>query len=208
MRRALVKPHLRIAGVDDGPFTRRRAFAPLIAVILSTPDELEGVRVGRVRVDGNDATRSIEQLLRSADQWDGVRAVLLDGVAFGGFNVVDIDELARRLDRPVVALTRRPPDFPSIRAALAKYFPRDARSRWARLTARPLFRVPTPGEPLWAACAGVTRADALALIARATRRGYWPEPLRWARIVGRAVGRPAMGPRRPAVRGRRRASTP
>jgi endonuclease V-like protein UPF0215 family len=175
----------------------------LVAVIVSTPDDLEGVRVGRVQVDGTDATRAIAALLTSADQWEGVRAVLLDGVAFGGFNVVDLDALARRLGRPVVALTRRPPDFPKIRAALDTYFPKDARIRWARLRAHRLFEVPTAGAPILAACAGCTRADATALIHRATRRGYWPEPLRLARLVGRAVGRP-IGP----ARRRRRAAIP
>jgi len=208
LRRALTKPHLRVAGIDDGPFRRRQRYAPLAAVVLSTPDELEGVRVGRVRVDGTDATSAIGALLRATDQWEGVRAVLLDGVAFGGFNVVDLSVLARATGRPVIALTRRPPRFAEIRAALAKYFPRDRRARWARLTARPLFRVPTQGEPLWAACAGCSRAEALRVIQKATRRGYWPEPLRYARLVGRAVGRP-VGTRLPGPGRRRpRAATP
>lgn len=208
MRRALAKPHLRLAGVDDGPFRRRQRYAPLVAVVLSMPDELEGVRIGRVRVDGTDATAAIAALVTSTEPWEGVRAVLLDGVAFGGFNVVDLDALSDRLDRPVIAVTRRPPDFARIRAALSKYFPRDARQRWARLRARPLFRVPTAGEPLLAACAGCARSDALRVIARATRRGYWPEPLRWAHVISRAVGRPAPPLGAPARPRRRRAATP
>jgi uncharacterized protein len=179
-----------------------------VAVVVSTPDELEGVRVGRVRVDGTDATGAIATLLRSTDQWEGVRAVLLDGIAFGGFNVVDLEVFSVRLDRPVIALTRRPPEFEKIRSALATYFPRDARRRWRHLTARPLFAVRTSGVPILAACAGCTRAQARAVIERATRRGFWPEPLRWARLIGRAIGRPPTPTARGPVRRGGRAAHP
>ena len=43
-------------------------------------------------------------------QFDGhVRAVLLNGIAFGGFNVVDIHALAEALARPVLVVARRAP---------------------------------------------------------------------------------------------------
>jgi len=48
----------------------------------------------------------------------GIRQVLLlNGIAFGGFNVVDIAALAAALERPVLVVARRPPRLGLIREA-------------------------------------------------------------------------------------------
>jgi uncharacterized protein len=200
LRRALAKTHLRLVAVDDGAFSRRQATAPIVALVWSSPDQIEGVALGRVEVDGRDATGRIVALVRSVRQFEGIRAVLLDGITMGGFNVVDLGRVARELGRPVVAVTRDPPDFDRIRAALWKYFPRDAATRWRRLRRHSLFLVPTGERPLRAAAVGCTESEARTLIRRATRRGHWPEPLRLAHLIAHAVG---TGPRPRTARSRR-----
>jgi endonuclease V-like protein UPF0215 family len=190
--------------VDDGAFARTDTYAPIAAVVLSAPDYVEAVRAFRVRVDGRDATTRVVALVRATGPLAGVRALLLDGAVLGGFNVLDLDTLHRRLGLPVVALTRRPPEFARIRAALVKWFPRDARRRWGLLTAHRLFRVPTAGRPILAAAVGCSRADAVRLVERTTVRGYWPEPLRLAHLIASAGRTTAAGDRTikggPAVR--------
>ena len=153
---------------------------------MTLPDRLEAVRVGRVRVDGQDATARVARLIAQLPGRDGVRAVLLDGAVVGGFNVVDLDAVARAAGVPVVAVTRRPPDFARIRAALRRWFPRTAARRWAVLRRHRLVRVPTGGVPLWAAAAGCPTRDAIRLVRRCAVRGYWPEPLRLAHLVASA----------------------
>lgn len=187
--------------MDDGPFTRRDRHAPIAAVFVASPAAVDGLAVGRVEVDGRDATAAIIALVRGSPHWDGVRAVVLDGVAVGGFNVIDRATLARALGRPVIAVTRRPPDRAAIRLALRTYFPTDARRRWHLVEAAPLFRVPTGGRPILASAVGCTRAEAIAVLARVTVRGYWPEPLRLARLVAQAVARG------PTARSRRGSAT-
>lgn len=180
--------------MDDGAFARTDTHAPIAAVVLSAPDYVEAVRTGRVRVDGRDATARVVALVRATGPVEGVRALLLDGAVLGGFNVLDLDALHRALGLPVVALTRRPPEFARIRAALAKWFPRDAGRRWGLLTAHRLFRVPTAGRPLLATAVGCSRADAVRLVKRTTVRGFWPEPLRLAHLIASA-GRPMSATR-------------
>ena len=158
-------------------------------MVVSLPSEIEAVRVGSVEVDGTDATERIEQLIRETGHVADLRAVLLDGPVVGGFNVVDLDRLHRELGRPVICVTRREPDRKRIRSALAKWFPRDWRARWRTLSRHRLFAVPTGATPIRASVVGATRRDALALIARAARRGYWPEPLRLAHLVASARSR-------------------
>jgi endonuclease V-like protein UPF0215 family len=180
--------------VDDGAFSRGDRYAPLAAVALTLPEHVEAVRVSQVRVDGTDGTRRVVSLVRSLGPLEGVRAVLLDGAVVGGFNVLDLDAIARELALPVVAVTRRPPDFPRIRSALSKWFPRSAGARWKILRAHRLFPVPTGDRPIYATAVGCTRADAVHLLARATVRGYWPEPVRLAHLVASAGRRPSRRP--------------
>lgn len=188
MTRALAKPHLRVLGLDDGPFVRSARRAGLVGVVLSTPNYVEGILHTTVTVDGTDATNRILELLDGSPMVEGVRAILLDGIAVGGFNLVDLDRLHAVLGRPIVTVTRHAPDFASIRAALTKYFPKDAERRWQLVLAHPLFRLPMPeGNPLRVSAVGCTRAQASAVIRRATVRGNLPEPLRLARLVARAM---------------------
>ncbi|MGP8158191.1 MAG: DUF99 family protein [Thermoplasmata archaeon] len=175
-----------MVGVDDGAFARGDRYAPVAAVILTIPEHVEAVRTGRVRVDGTDGTRRVIALVRRLGPLEGVRAVLVDGAVVGGFNVLDLDALHERLGVPVVAVTRRPPEFSRIRAALRKWFPRSADARWSLLRAHRLFRVPTGGQPILAAAVGCSRADAALLVRRSTVRGHWPEPLRLAHLVASA----------------------
>jgi uncharacterized protein len=184
-----------VVGVDDGAFDREDRYAPVAAVALSLPEHVEAVRTSRVRVDGRDGTRRVVALVRSLGPLDGVRAILLDGAVVGGFNVLDLDALHRELDRPIVAVTRRAPEFARIRVALVKWFPKTANARWTLLRAHRLFRVPTGGQPIFAAAVGCSRRDAARLVQRSTVRGHWPEPLRLAHLVASAGRR--QRPRRP-----------
>lgn len=190
---------MRVIAVDDGAFTREDATAPLAAVVVSSPQDVEGVLLARVTVDGDDATETVVELLADSPHRVGARALLVDGIAVGGFNLLDLDRLSKQLELPVVSVTRRPPDYAKIRSALRTYFPRDFRSRWRRVRAHPLFRVPTAGQPILASAVGCARRDAIALLRRLAIHGYWPEPLRLAHLVAQAAGRassPARGTRR------------
>ncbi len=188
MRRAIGKAHPRLVGVDDGAFRRGDREAPIAAVVVALPDGIEAVGISRVTVDGRDGTARVRALVRAVSPPEGVRAVLIDGPVVGGFNVLDLGALHRALGVPVVAVTRRRPEFARIRAALAKWFPRSARARYALLRRHRLHRVPTAGTPIWAAASGCPGRDAVALVRRAMVRGYWPEPLRLAHLVASAAG--------------------
>ncbi len=191
MRRALGKPHFHVVGVDDGSFHREDAWAPVAAVSMAVPTRVEAVRVGRVRVDGDDATSEIARLVRASGGLGSVRAVLLDGAVVGGFNVIDLDRLHASLRVPIVAVTRHAPDFPAIHAALRKWFPRDAGVRWRRLRAHRLFRLPYADLPLLVAAVGCRRPEAAWLVRRTTVEGHVPEPVRLAHLIASA-GAPAV----------------
>lgn len=193
--------------MDDGAFRREDRWAPIAAVAVAAPDRVESVRVGRVRVDGRDATTEVLRLVRATGGLEGLHAVLLDGAVVGGFNVLDLDRIHRSLRVPIVAVTRVRPEFPAIRAALRKWFPRDAARRWTLLHRHRLFAMPRPGPPIFLTAVGCARADAARLIRRTVVRGHVPEPVRIAHLVASAGSLPAPPPdRRIMARGARRPS--
>jgi endonuclease V-like protein UPF0215 family len=199
LRRSLAKPHLRVIGIDDGPFTRRHRSAVVAAVAMTMPGTIDGLLTTRVRVDGTDGTDALISFLRRSPYLPGSRAILIDGISVAGFNVVDLSRLSRSLSRPVLSVTRRAPDLGAMRSAIEKYFPKDARRRFRLVRRhRPFAAIPRVGSP-WISIVGGSRQEARQLMARTTLVGQWPEPLRLAHLLARAAAE-AEGHRRTARR--------
>ena len=172
-----------VVGFDDGPFDRSRSGARVLLVgAVCARTRLDGVIAGEVRKDGTDATARVAALVRGS-QFDGhVRAVLLNGIAFGGFNVVDVQALAETLARPVLVVARRAPRLALIRDALAR-LPGGA-AKWR------LIERAGPMEPLggvFVQRAGLSPREALQLLAATTLHGNIPEPLRLAHLIAGGI---------------------
>lgn len=172
-----------VIGFDDGPFRREhRGDVPLIGVVCART-RVDGVLVGRVRRDGANATSAMASLLRDSPFHGHVQAVLLQGIAVAGFNVVDIHALADAVERPVVVVARRAPDLPSIRRALFARVPGAAR-KWRLIErAGPMERA---GE-VFVQRAGISLDHARDLLAATRLHGHLPEALRVAHLVAGAV---------------------
>src|SRR5438309_4774526 len=78
-------------GIDDGPFLSRRlggSTAPLVVAQLNGP-HLVKARVGRISVDGLDATTTALRMLSSLPLRDS--PILLAGATFAGFNIINLE---------------------------------------------------------------------------------------------------------------------
>jgi uncharacterized protein len=173
---------LRAVGFDDAPFTRGRRGPVGVAGVVCAGTRFEGLVWGRVRQDGWDATEVLIRLLAGGKFLPQLHLVLLDGIALGGFNVVDLAGLAGALDRPCAAVMRRPPDLGAVEAAVRR-LPRPARRLALIARAGPVHRV----GGFCFQVQGADPADAAAALARLTDRGAVPEALRLAHLVGAAV---------------------
>ena len=172
-----------VVGFDDGPFVRERRGAPVLLVgAVCARTRLDGVVSGRVRKDGADATARIAQLVRGS-QFDGhIRAVLLGGIAVGGFNVIDIHALAAELSRPVLVVARRLPRLTLIREALGK-LPRGV-GKWRLIEQAGAME---PVGNVFVQRAGLDIAEASGLLAATTLHGNMPEPLRLAHLIAGGI---------------------
>ncbi len=181
---------IRTVGFDDAPFRRGSRREVGVAGVVCAGTRFEGLVWCRIRQDGWNATDVLLALLSRSKFLPQLHLVLLDGIAMGGFNVIDLPRLAVGLRRPCLAVMRRPPDLAAVEAALRR-LPRSG----ARLE---VLRRAGPVHRSGGFVFQVQGADpdvAAAALARVTDRGAVPEALRLAHLVGAAVEKGESGRR-------------
>ncbi|RLF29032.1 MAG: hypothetical protein DRN08_00890 [Thermoplasmata archaeon] len=183
-----MKKQIRILGIDDSPFTFTDKYALVIGVVMRGGEYLECVLREQVAVDGNDATHVCCEMIKNTRHRRQLRAVMIDGVALGGFNIVDIDEIHQVTGVPVITVTRDKPDFEKIKAALKKNFD-DWRDRWETMSAGMLHIVETKHSPIYVKCSGLSIEKAKKIINLSTIRGVIPEPIRVAHLIASGISK-------------------
>ncbi len=169
-----------VIGIDDGPFTKQQETAPLIAALLEGP-HLQKVHATRIAVDGLDAT---EKALRLIRRWKPV-PILLSGVTFAGFNLIDPHILHRSYRVPVIVVVGSRPDNRAVKRALVKHFP-DWKRRWRIISSLgPLRTVRTSlrEPPIYFEFFGCSRREATSLLKAYSYISRLPEPIRVAGLV-------------------------
>ena len=179
----MARTFTNVVGFDDAPFSRDCRGDVAIFGVVCSRTRLDGLVTGPVRRDGVNATARIVELVSESRFREHVQAVLLDGIALAGFNVVDIHQVHRALGVPVLVVTRRPPDLAKIREALCTRVRGGAR-KWRRIErAGP----PEALRGLFVQRAGLDLQEAAGLIDATTLQGKLPEPLRLAHIIASGV---------------------
>jgi len=183
-----MKDQVRILGIDDSPFEFKDERALVVGALVRLPNYLEGVMRTEVTVDGTDSTDMLLEMGLRSRYRDQVKAVMLDGIALAGFNVVDVERLHSGLGVPVITVTRDRPDFGKMRSALKKHFD-DWESRYSKVTRLQLREIETKQKPIYATAAGVDWGEAVRLVRHSTVRGVVPEPIRVAHLISSAMVR-------------------
>jgi len=181
------KLDLNVVGVDDGSFPaaktdRDRA---LLLAVLMRRSRIRGIRFGTIKVDGTDAGPVLKSLVRTISS----DIVMLSGISFAGFNVIDISKLAHELKKPIIAVTGDRPDNRAVKKALKDHFP-DWESRWrsVRSAGRLYSCKPLKDEPkLYFEVKGATPDYARSIIMSTAVISRLPEPIRVARIIAKGL---------------------
>jgi len=185
----VVKPEIRVLGIDDGAFTpRTKGFAPIVGVVFRGGYWLDGVMHTKIRIDGLDATEEIGSMIVNSPHYKQLRVIMLNGVTFAGFNVVNIKLLNAETSLPVIVVSRDRPNFAEIHAAL-RHLP-DAEERWKAVQdAGELFEVHVKGKPAAAymEIAGISEKDARKIVTLTSTRSNIPEPLRVAHLIASGI---------------------
>jgi len=185
----IIKPEIRVLGVDDGVFVpRTKGFVPVVGVVFRGGFWLDGVMHTKIRVDGMDATRRIATMILNSSHYKQLRVIMLDGITFAGFNIVDIKKLNAKTKLPVVAVTREKPNFDEIREAL-KHWP-ETEKRWrAVANAGEIFEVATrrKSKRICVQLSGIRIEDAKKILQLTATRSKIPEALRVAHLIASGI---------------------
>ncbi len=181
-----MKPGIRILGIDDGAFEFEDSQTYLTGVVYRGTEFIEDIVATRVEVDGYDATEKVLELYRSCQNQTQIKALMVDGVSFAGFNVVDIHQVAAETGKPVIAVTSNRPDMESFRQTMERTGNRD----------ESFDRLDEPEEvelkdgTVYVQFAGTDLEDTGSYIENSTIHGLTPEPVRVAHMIGRAFHDP------------------
>ena len=181
---------LRILGVEDGSFDAFNREPPgrtLLCGVLMKGDRILKVRHGEIRVDGLDATDKLLSMMRGID----VDAVILGGITFGGFNVVDPRVIHGEMGVPIIVYSGVKPDNDAVLAALRKHFP-DWEIRWeiiAGLGEIHSTRVFREDPEIYFEVIGCDPEWAEAVLKDSAMISRIPEPVRVAGLVARGLTR-------------------
>jgi len=116
-----MKKEIRVLGIDDGPFDKfNDKEVIVIGAIYRGGSFIDGVISTHVKVDGDDSTKQIVRMVNECKFKPQLQAIILDGIAVGGFNVIDVDDLNKKTGIPVIVVMRDYPDFKKIEKALTK----------------------------------------------------------------------------------------
>jgi endonuclease V-like protein UPF0215 family len=181
-----MKDQIRILGIDDGPFKFSHKKVPIVGVIMRAPSYIECVCRSEVTVDGIDANEKLELLINSSNYKDQIRLIMFDGVALGGFNIIDIESLFKTTQIPITTITRTKPDMNLIKDTLKKHFS-DWKLRWESIENLELLRIETNYNPIYIKHIGLEKSEVERLIRITTVRGALPEPIRVAHLIATAL---------------------
>lgn len=181
--------HSNVVGFDDSPFERSHRGDVRVVGAICARTRLDGVVATRIRRDGANATAKLIETLEASQFLGHLQAVVLQGIAMAGFNVVDVHGLHDALGLPILVVARREPDLKSMQHALfaggpdRRGLPGAAR-KWA------LIERAGPMEPLhhiFVQRIGLSRSEAGELLRSTTLHGALPEPVRLAHLIAGGV---------------------
>ena len=178
-----MKPITNVVGFDDAPFPHAHRGDVRVVGAVCCRTRLDGVLSGKVRRDGANSTDVLIELVQGSKFKGHVRAVLLQGIALAGFNVVDVHRLHAALGVPVVVAVRKNPRIAMVKDALLDRTPGGARKWKLVQAAGPLTQL----GAMWVQHIGLAAPDALALLRATTLHGNVPEPLRLAHLIAGGV---------------------
>ena len=183
MRKAASKSISHVVGFDDAPFNHDKRRNVLVVGAVFAGHRLDGVLSAHVRRDGVNSTDKLIQLLLSSRFYPQLQAVLLQGIAFGGFNVVDIYRLHEKTGLPVIVISRTKPNLVKIKSALLKKVPGGLK-KWQLIEkAGPMEKIAN----VYVQRVGLDWDKTSTLIDRLAVTSVIPEPLRTAHLIAGGI---------------------
>ena len=187
------KKQARILGIDDSYFEKGQTSPVLVIGVLCRGGEyMDKLISTSITPDGIDATQKIIELVNSTKSKEQIRTIMLDGIALGGFNVVNIKSIYKHTNIPVLVIIRKLPDLKKIEQALAKLVDGEKKLKVIK-DAGKIYQyqvkhrdLKQPGK-IYFQAAGISEEKAKEILKISITHGLIPEPIRLAHIIGQGI---------------------
>lgn len=180
-----MKREIRVLGIDDCPHQREDQEVIVIGCVFRGGEWLDGVMSTSVDVDGENATEQLIEMINQSNFKKQIQCIFIDGIAFGGFNVVNIHSLHQRTGIPVVVVVRHLPDFEGIKKALTQ-LGMGKKYQLIEQAGQPV-NIPIQDGEIFIQTAGIAMEDAKKLLTICCTRSYLPEAVRVAHLMGAGI---------------------
>jgi len=182
--RGFPKKELRVIGFDDSPFDKFDPSQRQVLVVGSVfrgGEFMDGLLSCYVDKDGEDATLKLINLVNNCKFKPQLQAIFLDGIAFAGFNVVNIFSLNRLTGIPVIVVVRDKPDLEKIFSALGKL------GMGKKIDLIKKFPEPVNMNCVYVQSIGMSMDDTRKLLKVCCTRANIPEALRFSHLVASGI---------------------
>ncbi|MFX1531616.1 MAG: DUF99 family protein [Promethearchaeota archaeon] len=176
-------------GIDDSTFDLKSDFktAQLIGVICQGIRMVNVIRT-EIDIDGNNATEKIIELVRQNEKQ--VQYVFTHTITFGGFNIINLEQIYNEVNIPIIAFNDKKVDIDSVVNALIKKFPKDYKEKiQCILEAGNLYqsRIQTAGgiSNIYFHLKGIEISEVNFLLKKSSIDSKLPECLRLAHLIGK-----------------------
>ncbi len=185
------KKGIRVLGIAES-FRRDYEKSVLAGIVMRSDFIIDGAAFDMITVGGMDATEGVLRIFESL-QRDDINVIMLNGCVISWFNIIDIMEVYKRLQIPLICVTYE--ESEGLEEHIAKHF--EAHERDSRIEAyrRLGDRVPVElqdGFEVLIRFLGIEKPEAGAVLKKFVVQGKVPEPLRVAKIVARATLRSGL----------------
>ncbi|MHA2390385.1 MAG: endonuclease dU [Promethearchaeota archaeon] len=176
-------------GFDDVAFNLKSntKTTKLIGVICQGTRIMKAVKTDIV-IDGSDGTEKIINLIKKNEKH--VQFILTHSITFGGFNIIDLEEIYSELKKPIIAITEKKVDIDAVINALENKFPNKSRDKIQLiLNAGDLFEmeIQTAGgiSRIYIHVKGMEIENVHSLLLKVCIDSKLPECIRIAHLIGR-----------------------
>ncbi len=105
-----MKQIIRAIGIDDFPFNKfKDKKTRIVGVVYRADRHIDGIVSKEIKVDGNDSTEKIIDMINSSKYRTIIKVIFLKGIALGGFNIINIKELFEKTKIPIIIVMRHKP---------------------------------------------------------------------------------------------------
>ena len=181
MKTKRLKKEIRVIGIDDASFNRTDKEVLVIATYFRGGDFIDGILSTIIKKDGTDSTRKIINMINKCKFKSTLKCLLLDGIALGGFNIIDVNKLHKETKLPIIVVIRNYPDYKKIFSALKKI----KMENKIKLIEK-AGKVTKLGK-IYVQLTGLSLERAKEIIAITATHSYIPEPIRIAHLIGTGI---------------------